>query len=100
MASPAPAGGCCRRKRAARYPGEIGPDVVDALDRQGFMDVVRIERAMTGSSGTLNRAEAEELVVRLAQSRRMGLSMIQAHTGYSRSQIAAILAKRKARALR
>jgi hypothetical protein len=78
--------GCCQRKTARE---------LDALDRKGYVDRVAVERAMAGNPVRLNRTEAEALVVRLANERRMGLKLIQQHTGYSRSQIAAILAKRK-----
>jgi hypothetical protein len=83
------AGGCCSRKTRKIE--------MDALDRRGYVDPVAVERAVYGQpiGRKVNAAEAEAIIVRLAQTRRWGLSNIASHTGYSRSQVAVVLAKHR-----
>jgi hypothetical protein len=81
---------CCQRKSARNRE-------TDALDRQGYVDPVAVERASRGQDvgRKVNRAEIEAVIVNMAQTRRWGLSLISEHTGVSRSQVAAILARQR-----
>jgi AraC-like DNA-binding protein len=82
---------CCCARKSARA-GEI-----DSLDRAGYVDPVAVERATRGQpvGRKMNRNEIEAVVVSMSAQRRWGLALISQHTGMSRSQVAAILAKRK-----
>lgn len=68
--------GCCRATRTD----------------DGVMDTIAIERAMQGLTTALTRRERTLTVWRLAQRNGWGLDRISAHLGYSRSQVAEILA--------
>lgn len=68
--------GCCSRTR------------VD----DGVLDTVAIERAMQGLTTALTRRERSLTVWRLANRRGWGLDRISQHLGYSRSQVAELLA--------
>lgn len=67
--------GCCNRTRA-------GTDI----------DHVVVERAIQGLPTELTRPERTLTVWRLSQTRGWGLDRISAHLGYSRTQVAEILA--------
>lgn len=68
--------GCCERLR---------PD-------DGVIDENAIERAMHGQTVALSKRERAWLIYRLHTGRGWGLDRISAHIGYSRSQVAEILA--------
>jgi hypothetical protein len=61
----------------------------------GTIDREEVDRAVQGRSATLSPPEFELVVYRLARERRWGLQQIARHTGYSRSQVAATLAKQR-----
>lgn len=69
---------CCGRRP---YDGRIERD--------------NIEGAMHGRAVELNPPEFEIVVFRMARERRWGLQQIAARTGYSRSQVAVMLAKQR-----
>lgn len=58
----------------------------------GLIDDVLIERAMRGQTVALSRKERAWLIFQLATKRGWGLDRISAHIGYSRTQVAEILA--------
>lgn len=58
----------------------------------GVLDRIAIERAVQGQTVTLTRRERTLTVWRLANQRGWGLDRISQHMGYSRSQVAEILA--------
>ena len=66
----------------------------DRADRH-VVDRVVVDRAVNGQRVDLSPAEFELVAYRLKRDRRWGLSQIAAHTGYSRSQVAATLAKQR-----
>lgn len=63
--------------------------------KDGVVDREQVERAVTGRAATLSPAERELAIWRLSQERGWGLSRISEHLSYSRSQVAAVLAKQR-----
>ena len=61
----------------------------------GTVDRESVDRAVQGRPATLSPPEFEIVVFRLSRERRWGLQQISRHTGYSRSQVAATLAKQR-----
>jgi hypothetical protein len=58
----------------------------------GNIDRVAVDRAMQGHTVRLSRRERALLILRLAHERGWGLDRIAAHIGYSRTQVAELLA--------
>lgn len=63
--------------------------------KDGVVDREQIERAVTGRAATLSPAERELAIWRLSQERGWGLSRISQELNYSRSQVAAVLARQR-----
>lgn len=68
--------GCCTRIRAD----------------DGVLDQVAVERAMQGLTTSLTKNERKLVIWRLHNRRGWGLDRISTHLGYSRTQIAELLA--------
>lgn len=64
-------------------------------ENDGRVEFDNVERAVQGRAASLSPPEFEVVVFRLAREKRWGLSQISRHTGYSRSQVAATLAKQR-----
>lgn len=58
----------------------------------GVLDHVAVERAMMGQRTALTRTERKLVIWRLNQRKGWGLDLISRHLGYSRSQVAELLA--------
>lgn len=58
----------------------------------GLIDQAAVDRAMQGQTVALSRRERTWLIWRLATERRWGLDRISQHIGFSRTQVAEILA--------
>lgn len=67
------------------------------LPDDGILDNVRIERAIQGQRTALTRRERSLTVWRLANRNQWGLDRISAHLGYSRSQVAELLASARSK---
>lgn len=70
----------------------------ETLPDTGILDKIRIERAVMGQKTALTRNERSITVWRLANQRGWGLDRISQHLGYSRSQVAELLASARSKA--
>lgn len=59
----------------------------------GIVDRQNIENAVAGKPATLSPTEGRLTIWRLRETRGWGLNQIAAHTGYSKSRVAAVLAE-------
>ncbi|WP_375483292.1 hypothetical protein [uncultured Jatrophihabitans sp.] len=63
----------------------------------GVIDNVAVDRAMQGQRVQLSKRERAWLILRLSRERGWGLDRISQHIGYSRTEVAVLLASARGR---